>query len=154
MSIITKRLNAKNAPTRQAAAGDHPAADEQHGRLREQRHEREQRHVERALPVRPHALGEDGLRPPRELRRLVLLLRERLDDVDADDVLLGDRRDVGHLLLHVAQDRMRDVAVAVRERDDERRDRERDERQPPVGQSITTVTPTIVSMCWKKKIRP
>ena len=41
-----------------------------------------------------------------ELLELVLLLRERLDDVDADDVLLGDRGDVGHLLLDVAEHRM------------------------------------------------
>jgi hypothetical protein len=61
-----------------------------------------------------------------------LLLGERLDDVDTDDVLLGDRRDVGHLLLDVPQDRMRNVAVAVRERDDERRHRERDQRQAPL----------------------
>ena len=56
---------------------------------------------------------EERLRAALELVLLGLLLRERLDDVDADDVLLGDRRDVGHLLLDVAQHRMRDVAVAV-----------------------------------------
>ena len=50
-----------------------------------------------------------------ELGLLGGLLRERLHDVDADDVLLGDRGDVGHLLLHVAQHRVRDVAVAVGE---------------------------------------
>ena len=49
----------------------------------------------------------------------------------ADDVLLGDRRDVGHPLLHVAQHRMRDAAVAVGERDHHRRDDEHDERELP-----------------------
>ena len=36
------------------------------------------------------------------------------------------------LLLHVAQHGVRDVAVAVRDADEERRDRERDQRQLPV----------------------
>ena len=111
---------------------DHPAADEQDRRLGEERDEAEQRHVERALPVREDGLLEDRVRALLELRLLLLLLRERLDDVDADDVLLGDRGDVGHLLLDVAQNRVRDLRVAVREHDDERGDRERDEREPPV----------------------
>ena len=62
----------------------------------------------------------------------LLLLRERLDDVDADDRLLRDGRDVRELLLHVAQDGVRDAAVAVGDADEERRDRERDQRQLPV----------------------
>ena len=111
---------------------NHPRADEQDGRLREQRQEREERHVHRALPVRAHRLPEQRLVAAAELRLLRGLLRERLDDVDADDVLLGDRRDVGELLLDVAQRRVRDVAVAVRERDEERRHREHDEREPPL----------------------
>ena len=74
-----------------------------------------QRHVERALPVRAQRLLEDRLGARGELRPLLRLLRERLDDVDADDVLLGDGRDVGELLLDVAQRRVRDVAVAVGE---------------------------------------
>ena len=77
-------------------------------------------------------LPEDGLRAPLELRLLRRLLRERLHDVDADDVLLGDGRDVGELLLHVAQRRVRDVAVAIGERDEDRRDREHDQREPPL----------------------
>ena len=36
---------------------DHAPADEQHRRLREQRQEAEHRHVERALPIRLHALA-------------------------------------------------------------------------------------------------
>ena len=51
--------------------------------------------------------------------------------MDADDVLLGDRRDVGHLLLHVTQQGMRHVAVAVRDGDQHRCDRERDQRELP-----------------------
>ena len=62
----------------------------------------------------------------------LILLGERLDDVDADDRLLRHGRDVGELLLHVAQDGVRDVAVAVGDADEERRDRERDQRQLPV----------------------
>ena len=52
--------------------------------------------------------------------------------MDADDVLLGDGGDVGHLLLHVAQDRVRDARVPVGEDDDEGRDRGRGEREAPV----------------------
>ncbi len=43
-----------------------------------------------------------------------------------------DRRDVAQLLLHLAQDRMRHVAVAVGDGDDHRRDRERDQGQLPL----------------------
>ena len=50
-----------------------------------------------------------------ELFLFLRLLRERLDDVHADDVLLGHRGDVGELLLHVAKRRMCDVAVPVRD---------------------------------------
>ena len=50
-------------PTRERAVRDHPAADEQHGGLREQRQEGEQRHVDRALPVRARRVCvEDRLR--------------------------------------------------------------------------------------------
>ena len=99
---------------------------------REQRDERDERDVGRALPVRAQRLLEDELRAVPELRLLGRLLRERLHDVDADDVLLGDRRHVGEPLLHVAERRMRDVAVAVRERDEQRRHREHDERELPL----------------------
>jgi hypothetical protein len=54
--------------------------------------------------------------------------------VDADDVLLRDGRDVGHLLLDVAQHRMGDPRVAVREDDDQGRHRGRDERELPVDE--------------------
>ena len=117
---------------RHLAVDDLVAAVQEHRRLREQRDERDQRHVEGALPVREDALSEDRLRPHLELRLLRRLLRERLDDVDADDVLLGDGGDVGHLLLDVAQDRVRDVAVAVRQPDEDRGDREPDQRELPV----------------------
>ena len=43
-----------------------------------------------------------------------------------------DRRDVGELLLDVAERRMRDVAVAVGDRDEERHHREHDERELPL----------------------
>ena len=111
---------------------DHPAADEEDARLHDQRQEREQGHVERALLVRVDAAVEDPLGAVGELVELVPLLRERLDDVDADDVLLGDGGDVRHLLLHVSQDRMGDARVAVRDDHDQRRDRGRDEREAPV----------------------
>ena len=120
------------AAGRQRAVRDHARAGEQDGGLREERHERDQRDVRRALAVRAHGLVEDGLAAAQELRLLGRLLRERLHDVDADDVLLGDRRDVGELLLHVAQRRVRDVAVAVREDDENRRHREHDQREPPL----------------------
>ena len=116
------------------SVGDHPAALEQDARLHDQRQEREQRHVEGALLVRVDAALEDPLRPARELVELVLLLGERLDDVDADDVLLGDRRDVGHLLLDVAEHGVGDTRVAVREDDDQRCHGSRDERELPVDE--------------------
>ena len=118
--------------SREGAVCDHPRTDEQHRGLGQQWQEGEERHVRRALPVRADGLSEERLVPAPELLLLGRLLRERLHDVDADDVLLGDRRDVGELLLDVAQRRVRDVAVPVRERDEERRHREHDEREPPL----------------------
>jgi hypothetical protein len=117
---------------REAVVEDHPAADEEDRRLREQRHEAEDRHVERPLAVGEDALCEDRVGAPLELLLLLAFLGERLDHVHADDVFLGDRRHVRHLLLDVAQHRMRDLRVAIGERDDERRDRQRDECQSPV----------------------
>ena len=52
--------------------------------------------------------------------------------MDTDDVLLCDRRDVRELLLDLAQRRVRNVAVAVRENDEHRRDRECDQRELPL----------------------
>ena len=114
------------------AVRDHARPGEQDGRLRDERHERDERHVERALPVRLERPPEHGLGAEAELLLLGRLLRERLHDVDADDVLLGDRRDVGEPLLHVAERRMRHVAVAVGEHDERRRDRDRDEGELPL----------------------
>ena len=114
------------------AVHDHPAGGEEDGALREQRQEGEQRDVERALPEGADGLLEDGAGGALELRLAAILLRERLDDVDADDRLLRHRRDVAELLLHLAQNRVRDVAVAVGDGDDQRRDRERDQRQLPL----------------------
>ena len=143
------------AARRQRAVDHHPGADEEHCRLCEQRHERDQRDVERALPVRAERLVEDELRADAELLLLGRLLRERLDDVHADDVLLRDGRDVGEPLLHVAQRRMRDVAVAVGEHDEERRDGEqRSARASTRRRRGRSVTETTVSTFWKKKMRP
>jgi len=63
-----------------------------------------------------------------------VLLGEGLDDVDADDRLLGHRRHVSELLLHVTKDGVRDMAVAGRNRDDQGRDRERDQGEPPLDE--------------------
>ena len=65
------------------------------------------------------------------MRGPTLLLRERLDDVDARDRLLGDDRDLGEGLLDVAQDGLRNAAVAVGGQRDDRCDRQRDERELP-----------------------
>ena len=116
----------------ECAADDHPPGHEQNRPLREQRQEREQRHVDRTLTEGAHGLVEDGAGSALELLLASLLLRERLDDVDADDRLLAHRRHVGELLLHVAQDGVRDVAVAVGDGDDQRCDRERNERELPL----------------------
>jgi hypothetical protein len=112
--------------------GDHAPADEQDGGLRDDRQEREQRDVDRPLTVRSHALLEHALGAVLELGRFGLLLGKRLDDVDADDVLLGYRRDVGEALLHVAQHGMGDVAVAVGDDDDQRRHGSGGQRELPV----------------------
>jgi hypothetical protein len=120
------------AAGRERSVCDHAGTREEHCGLREQRDERDERHVRRTLAVRPQRLLEDVLRAACELLLLGRLLCERLHDVDADDVLLGHGRDVGELLLHVSQRRVRDVAVAVRERDEEGGDGQHDERQPPL----------------------
>ena len=52
------------------------------------------------------AWSKTPLRPAGEAAGLALLLRERLDDAHADDVLLGVRGDVGDALLHVLQHRV------------------------------------------------
>ena len=130
-SIARSRLNAKKLPERERARDDHAAGDEQHRALRDKRQEGQQRDVEGPLPVRREGLLEDGVGGARELVQAVLLLREGLHDVDADDALLRDRRDVRELLLYVAEDRLRDLAVAVRDEHDRGRDRERDERELP-----------------------
>ena len=106
----------KKAPSDSEPGDDHPPRGEQHERLRDERQERQERHVERALPVRGERLLEDGVGGLVEALRAPLLLRERLDDVDAGDRLLGDDRDLGELLLDVAQHGLRDAAVAVRGR--------------------------------------
>src|SRR6266508_1130108 len=116
----------------EVSACDHSPAGEQDSRLHGEGQEREQRHVEGALLVRVDTALEDALGALRELPELVPLLGEGLDDVDADDVLLGDRRDVGHLLLDVAEHGMRDGRVTVGEDDDQRRDGCGDECEPPV----------------------
>ena len=120
ISIASSRLKTKNSlSVSEPLTTIRPAASST-ARLREQRQEREQRHVDRALAERAHRRVEDGSRRALEQRLAALLLRERLDDVDADDRLLGDRRDVAELLLDVAQHGVRDVAVAVGDRDDQR----------------------------------
>ena len=114
------------------SARHHPGTDQQHRGLRQHRHPRDERDVERPLPVRPHRLTEHLLRARVELGRFLRLLRERLDHVDADDVLLGHRRDVRQLLLHVAERRVGDVAVTVGKRDQDRHHREHDQRELPL----------------------
>ena len=116
---------------RERARHDHPAGDEEDRGLREQWHQRQQGDVQRTLPVGRDGLPEDGVGRVGEPLLPVLFLSEGLDDVHADDALLGDRRDVGELLLDVAQDRMRDVAVAIGDEHDRGRDRERDQRELP-----------------------
>jgi hypothetical protein len=86
------------------------------------------------LPVGCQRLPEDGFGAGVELGLLGRLLGKRLDDVDADDVLLGDCRDVRQLLLHLPQCRMGDAAVPVGEHDEERRDGEREQGQPPLDE--------------------
>ncbi len=124
-----QEVEAEERPERERSGDDHPTRGEQHERLSDERQEREQRHVERALPVGVDRPLEDGVRCGIEVRGPPLLLRERLDDVDARDRLLGDDRDLGEGLLDVAQDGLRNAAVAVGGQRDDRCDRQRDERE-------------------------
>jgi hypothetical protein len=110
----------------------HARADEEDRGLGDHRHPRDERDVEGPLPVGSDRLVEDGLRSRAELALFLRLLCEGLDDVDADDVLLGHRRDVGELLLDLAERGVGDPAVAVGEDDEDRRDRERDQRELPL----------------------
>ncbi len=121
----------KNAPSVSEPDIDHPSRGEQHERLRDERHERQERHVQRPLPVRGQRLLEDRVGRLAEVLLAARLLRERLHDVDAGDRLLGDDGDLCELLLDLAQDGLRDPAVAVGDPGDDRRDRERDERELP-----------------------
>ena len=82
---------------RERAGDDEATGGEQDRGLRDHRQEREQRHVQRALPERAHSRVEDRSRRLLELRLPPLLLRERLHDVHTDDRLLGDRRDLPEL---------------------------------------------------------
>ena len=114
-------------------AGDDPMPpDEEHSGLREDGQEGEERDVERALTGRADGLGENGFIPPRELLLLLRLLGERLDDVDAHDVLLGDGGHVRHALLHLAEDWVRRPRVHVRDRDQSGGDGQRDQCDLPV----------------------
>ncbi len=117
------------------------------------RNERSGTYVARCRFARIVCAKSASLRP-RELLLLGRLLRERLDDVDADDVLLGDGRDVRELLLHVAQRRVGDVAVAVGERDRNGVTASTTSASRHSRKKRTTVTETTVSAFWKKKIRP
>ena len=133
ISIASSRLKTKNPLQRERAADDHPAGGEQHGRLGEQRQEREQRHVDRALPERAHASRRRPL--PTRARTAAWRRSSCANDLTTWTPTIDssvDRRDVPELLLDVAQNRVRDVAVAVGDRDDQRRDRERDQREPPL----------------------
>ena len=130
-SMASRRLKAKNAPSEREPEMTMPPGREQDERLRDEREEREQRDVDRALAVRRERPGEHGVGRCGEVLRAPVLLRERLHDVHAGDRLL---RDDGHLrerLLDVAQDGMRHAAVAVRREGDDRRDRECDQGELP-----------------------
>ena len=110
---------------------DHPTCREQHECLRDEREEGEQRHVQRSLPIRGERPLEDRVRCVAEVLCAPRLLRERFHDVDAGDRLLCDRRDLREVLLHLPQDGLRHLAVAVRDRHDDRRDREGHEGELP-----------------------
>ncbi len=99
---------------RHRARDDHPSADEQHESERDHRKEREQGDVDRALAIRRERLREDGVGGGCEAIRPRILLRERLDDVNAGDRLLGDGRDLTERLLDVAEHGLRHEAVAIR----------------------------------------
>ena len=126
-----QQVERKEVADRERARDDHPSGDEQDRGLGDERHEAQQGDVERPLPVRRERLVEHRVGRGRELLLAMSLLGERLHDVDPDDALLGNRRDVCELLLDVAQNRVGHVAVAVRDQDDHRHDRQRHESELP-----------------------
>ena len=126
-----QQVEDEEAAQRERAADDHPAGRQQHGTLCEQRQEREQGDVERALPEGADGFVEHRARCALEEDLAPVFLGERLDDVNADDRLLGHRGHITELLLHLAKDWVRDVAVAVGDRDDDGGDRQCDQGEPP-----------------------
>ena len=98
-----QEVEGEERPERERAGDDHPTRGEEHERLGDERQEGQQRDVERSLSVGVDRPLEDGVRCGIEVRGPPLLLRERLDDVNARDRLLGDDRDLGEGLLDVAQ---------------------------------------------------
>ena len=115
------------------AAVDHlAAADQQHRGEPEVRQKPDQRREEGLQPGRVDALVEDPADGAPEALELVLLARERLDDADPGDVLLGLRGQLGDPLLDLLQGGPRDPVVARGGRGSERRRDQRDQRQERV----------------------
>ena len=56
-----QEVEREEVPDRECPVHDHPPGDEQDGGLRDEREEREERHVERALPIRGEGSLEDGV---------------------------------------------------------------------------------------------
>ena len=103
-SIASRRLKVKNAPSEsEPEITIRPAAKSTRAWAMSGR-KVEKRDVQRSLPVGVDRPLEDGIRCGIEVRGPPLLLRERLDDVNARDRLLRDDRHLGEGLLDVAKD--------------------------------------------------
>ena len=126
-----QEVEGEEGSERQRARDDHAPGREQDERLRDERQEREEWHVEGALAVRGEGLREDRVRGGRESLRALSSCANDLTTWTPVIDLLGDRRDLPERLLDVAEHRLRHAAVAVRGERDHRGDRERDERELP-----------------------
>ena len=125
-------MNATKAPQGKVAVDHPPTADHEHGCLSQEWKGREDRAVERPVACRARRLLEERLDPASEFSRDAILLCERLDDVDADDRLLGARCDRAEALLNLAQDGVRRPAEQESDGQHGRSNCECDQRQLPV----------------------
>ena len=96
--------------------------------------ERDERDVDGSRPGGGHARLEHPVAAVAELLELVVLPGEDAHDTAADHVLLGGRRHVRDLLLHVLQDRLEPQAEADGDQQEEGQERQGKEGEPPVHQ--------------------
>ncbi len=108
------------------------AAEQQHGGEPKLGDEADQGVVVRLEARRDHRLVEDPPNASVEALELAVLAGEGLHDAHAGDVLLGVRGELGDPLLYLLHRGTRASTVALRNYDDERDGRHRDQAKPDV----------------------